>query len=511
MRLDSFQFAGVPLAIQMWLARPEPISEDGVQLLDKITAMIERRYNKDLKFLDLSALGNEAEFAVGGMFDTTARQTKFFLALMKVCDTHFATPEQKRETVVSVSLANNALPNVTPVTILSQTFPDVKNLDLSNNNLTDLQALQAWRWKFRSLEHLILAGNPIEAEVPSYQEEMTKWYPKLHTLNSTRVRSEEEIAAPSKSVIPIPILSPSFRDEASVGHNFVTEFFSTYDRDRNSLVKGYYDSESTFSLSVNVSAPRSQDSQTKAQNWEQYIKKSRNLTKITTLPARMARIYKGIEKIRDSWLTLPTTTHPNIVAEPEKWNIECHSIPGLPDPTGQSPSGVGGLMVMVHGEFKEFDVSTGNTTNHRSFDRTFVLGPGGGIGGVRVLNDVLVLRAYGGHDAWKPTDEDNNVSSVPSVPLKSLLPILRVPEGFGAAGPGKTAEQVQQEHMALELSKATGMTLQYSGMCLEQNAWNLDVAGNAFQQAKVCDCTAVITRRVMTDLKQANLPAEAFF
>lgn len=489
-RLNTFQFAGAPLSIAIWGGSVEPISENGIQLAERITTMLSRRYNAEHKLLDLSALGSDPDFAFSGMFDTHTRQTKFFLAIMQVCENMFTSTEQKREAVVSVTLANNGLPNVTPVTTLSQTFPDIKNLDLSNNNLKDLSAIEAWRRKFRFLDHLVLTGNPIEIEVPTYREEIVKWFPKLRTLNGTQIRSDEEAAATTKNLLPIPVLPASFQDEASIGETFVKHFFPAYDTDRAALASAYYDAESSFSLSVNVSAPRSTSTPAmKNPTWESYIKKSRNLTKITSLPARMARIAKGADHIRETWLTLPSTKHPDFLAQHEKWCIECYSLPGLPDPSKQSASGVGGLIVMVHGEFDEIDVSTGSTDIKRSFDRTFVLGPGGGVGGVRVINDVLVLRAYGGFEAWRP-------DGLPRQP--------QVPDNFGSLGPGKTDEQVQKELMALELSRLTRMTLQYSGLCLEQSAWDLMEAARAFEQAKVRASSVSISPESVANLGQGE-------
>lgn len=401
---------------------------------------------------------------------------------MKICDSIFTTAHAKEEAIVSVSLANNALTTIASVTTLSQTFPALKNLDLSNNKLKTLTALEGWRWKFRKLDQLLLTGNPIESVVPTYKDEIMKWYPTLTTLNTVRIRSLEDARAAVNGKLPIPVLGPSFRDEAAISETFVKQFFPAYDGDRTALVNGYYDAQSTFSISVNLSAPHAAEIKNhKLPGWEAYLRKSRNLTKITHTPSRMSRLYTGTESIRDGFTTLPITRHPDIMAEPQKWCIECHTIPGLPDPTGQSSSGVGGLMVMVHGEFTEIDVSTGQSTAMRSFDRTFVLGPGGGAGGIRVACDTLVLRQYGGYDAWQP--EEENPTSIPTAQAQHQI---SVPAGFALSGPGKTEEQVQKEVLAVELSKGTGMTLEYSGLCLEQCGWNLEGAAVSFEQAKVC-------------------------
>ena len=502
-RLNNFTFAGAVLAIE---ERPgnadkqnsnnmSEANPDTQDLVGKMKAMLNRRYNPELKLLDLTSLATDPEFSDTGTFSTNARESKFFPALMKVCDAIFSSAQQKREAVTSIRLANNALTSVASVTALSQTFPEIKNLDLSNNQLKDLRALEGWRWKFRHLDQLVLAGNPLETAVPTYTDDILKWYPTLRVLNTIQVRSEDDIKAAAKGKLPIPILTASFRDEASIGETFVKQFFPAFDTDRTALANGYYDVLSSFSLSVNPSAPRAPDDHQLSMFWESYIKKSRNLTKISRLPARVSRVFTGSENIRDLWLTLPGSRHPDLVSSPRQWCIECHSIPGLPDPTGQSKSGVGGLIVMVHGQFEEADVSTGKANMLRSFDRTFVLGPGGGIGGIRVVSDILVLRAYGGTSAWEPQGGEALPLPAPQPPIPKQA---QVPEGFGAAVPGKPEEQLQKELMALELSKGTGMTLEYSGMCLEQSGWNLEEAAKAFDLAKVWQCRKMSSEE-MTD------------
>lgn len=416
------------------------------------------------------------------MFSTTARESKLVPALMKVLDSSFTTAEEKAEAVLSVSLASNALTSITSVAALAQTLPALKNLDLSNNQLRNLDALKEWRWKFRDLDHLVLSGNPLETEVPSYKEDVLKWYPSLRVLNNEQVRSLDEIKDVSKNLTPIPIAAPRFLDEAGIGETFVKMFFPAYDSDRTALINAYYDMASTFTLSVNVSAPRDPETaEQKAPNWDNYIKRSRNLVKVTHLPTKMSRVYTGTEAIQQCWLTLPSTQHPNLT-EPEKWCIECNAIPGLPDPSGRSLGGVGGLIVTVHGEFFEMDVSTGSPTHRRSFDRTFVLGPGPGVGGVRIACDALVLRAWGGSQAWK-VEVPGFVWS--AAPQQRMYPI-EVPPGFGASAPGKTDEQVRNEVLVVELSTKTGMTLDYSGECLKQSGWTIKGALASFEQVKVC-------------------------
>jgi len=327
---------------------------------------------------------------------------------------------------------------------------------------------------------------------------MLKWYPKLRVLNNTPIRTAEEIAAQRKT--PIPVLGPSFHDESHIAENFVKAFFVGFDNDRNDLINGIYDANSTFSLNVNPLAPRALQRESTA-GWDQYIRRSRNLLKISHLSARMARSFVGAENIREIWSSLPKTKHPDMLANPKEWLIECHPIPGLPDPTGQSSTGVGGLLISVHGKFDEFEEPTGNKIHSRSFDRTFVLGPGGGIGGLRVINDMLCLRAFGGSQAWVPEVDQAAVESAipPTIPFSikpGIHPSNPLPgqpkrvhpqakNGFGMPAAGKAEDQVRKEQIVLETSFRTNMTLEFSEMALAGNNWDLDAALKNFEELKV--------------------------
>ena len=489
-KLQGFTFVGATLHIEQLTQSPaageaptEPLVSPGTDLtaseiMQKTKAMLGRRYNPDEKLLDLSALASDPEFVNTGTF-ASGRSSRFFQVIMKVCDDIFPTAAEKRDAVSSVILSNNSLTDITSVTTLAVTFRELKNLDLSNNQLKDLGSLKGWRWKFRHLDHLILTNNPIEIQAPEYKQDIIRWYPSLRILNGERVRSDEDAEAAIKGKLPLPVAVSNFQDDASIGENFIKQFFPAYDADRTALVNGFYDNDSTFSL--NVSTARAPNDAGGKVQWDMYFTKSRNLVKMTNLPSIMSRSYKGVDSIRELWLELPRTHHPDLMTEPQKWCIECHPLPGLPDLSGQSPGGVGGLLIMVHGEFTEPETNT-----IRSFSRTIVLGPGNGAGGLRVVNDLLSLRAYGGYAAWKPDEIASPVMTPAPTPLiQSQNPEVPIPEGWGSPGAGKSEEQVQKEQLAWELSKVTRMTLEYSVMCLEQSEWNLEMAARTFEGAKV--------------------------
>lgn len=475
-KLNNFTFAGSNLIItpcEPTTAQrgskedKKVVSQTALETKEKFRAILATRYDGNLKLLNLSALAQDAGLLQMGFGTFDGKTTsKLFPALMVVADQLFKSWQEKRDAIVSVSLANNGLSDLSVVTSLAQTFPDIKNLDLSSNNFKDLKSISSWRWKFRNLETLVLSSNPLETLVPDFNVEIMKWFPKLQSLNYVQVRTPEEIAATIEAVnTPIPISGPDFRDVSQVGENFVRQFVSLYDSDRGALLSSFYDAQSVHSLAVNMHAPRSREHTTPVPSWDAYTKHSRNLTKLTYAGPRLNRRYKGAQAIQAVWSELPATRHPDLAAEANKYMIECHPLPGLADPSGQNPGGVDGLIITMHGEFEEQNTSTDKAL--RSFSRTFVLGPGAPGGPpIRVVSDMMALRA------WTPL-------AMPSQPAPQPTPQP------SPAAPATTAEQQHKEALAGQLMEKTGMTMQYAVLCLEQTAWELPQAFEAFQQSKV--------------------------
>ena len=481
--MNGYGWAGTNVTIQKLDGSG---SEAGVSTEDTksmLRGVLERRYNFDNKFLDLSALGQDEELQRKNVFDKKSTMSKIFPALMKVLEVSFDTTTEKNAAITSVSLANNELVDLTMVTTLSPTLPKLQNLDLSNNQFEKLASLQNWKKRFYHLQHLILTGNPIEQNEPDYPAEIIKWYPNLQMLNHVQVRTEEEIAKKATVTdLPFPIRSALFKDEGGIAENFVRTFFTGFDTDRAALAAHYYDDNSDFSFSVNTQAPRdpAHTEHTEKQEWDQYIKNSRNLKKISQLPARQNRLFRGTKAVADAFAALPKSKHPDLLSEAQKWIIEAHIQPSVPDPSGQSPNGVDGFMITVHGEFDELDAG-GQAKKKRSFDRTFIIGPGGP-SGVRIVNDMLTVRAYGGSQAFEP-DRLDGWADVAQGGAASLDTVPQLPAGL-------TFEMAEQ--MVAELQKQTGMTVQYAKDCLEQVGWE-------FQKGL----------EVFTNVK-GNLPAEAF-
>lgn len=172
--------------------RENPSSNPAKALLGRF---IERRYLASEKLLNLSTIADDEEIAKAGMWNSVDTQTKFFPALMIVCNDHFTSAEQKRELVHSITLSGNNLPNLGVVRDLASTFPNLKNLDLSGNKFASIRDLKPWKNRFRQLEHLI-----IEIAEAGWEEELVSWFPKLRILNTTQVRPDT--TPPPAAAIP---------------------------------------------------------------------------------------------------------------------------------------------------------------------------------------------------------------------------------------------------------------------------------------------------------------------
>lgn len=472
LKVNNFSFAGTVLTItkseEGWPgARTEPaesstISDEAKQYRFQLQSVLERRYDITNKLLDLSALGQDPTLIQMGIFSSSSDTAeKVFKVFMVICQDLFKTPQQKRDAIESVSLSGNNIDSVDQVFGLAETFPDLKHLDLSNNQFSTLKQLNKWRGRFRHMETLLLTNNPILQAEPGHATEILEWFPKLQNLSNVIVRTPEQITAAEKAakVKEIPQNGTDFRDVAGLGESFLRQFFALYDSDRDQLLASFYDEFSTFTLCVVQDVPKEKD--IPVLPWAPYLDSSRNHQRITTDAARFQRYYRGL-KIQGVWSKLPRTQHPDLVANLDKYIIDCHPMKGLHDPANRKPGGEDGMIITMHGEFDELQAD--GRSGKRSFSRTFVLGPPlPGRGTMRVISDMLSLHAY---------------SPVPNVSGAAPNPVP-APTAVAQASP-----EEQKQMMLIELSKRTNMTAEYSKMCLDGAEWNFDRALAIFEEKK---------------------------
>ncbi|KAL8672578.1 MAG: hypothetical protein Q9168_002951 [Polycauliona sp. 1 TL-2023] len=480
------QFRNVIVSVQRADYRRSGNTEDGNTLQDlniegpkgdAFKAVLNDRYDAKNKLLQLDRLVDDARLQGTGTWDpsaTSPKRTDFFGQLMRLCkdESVFASRAIKAELVQRISLANNGLTNVGPVVELASAFPDtdfeislkLRALDLSNNRIADMRALEPFRGKFKQLEWLIISPNPVETNVAT----VLQWFPSVRTLDNAQVSVEPVTSTSTASNdLPFATAKDNFHDQGGIAESTIKELLLGTDSNRAGLVTKLYDEDSVFSLSFNSSAPRL--ATTQSAGWEPYVKQSRNLKKVTTLGPRIQRLAKGIAQIQEAFQLIPRTLHPNLVEEVSRYSFECTPIPGVPDPQNGSTCGVGGLKIDVHGSFDEIDNMTGIKNATRSFDRVFILGPGKGQQQLRIISDILILRAEGGHDAFNP-----QTTTLPDVPAGGA-PCVSVP----------AVSNTKRIAVAGEVSKATGLTIEWATNLLSESGWDFQTALENFKAARV--------------------------
>ncbi|KAK9458065.1 hypothetical protein V1511DRAFT_22326 [Dipodascopsis uninucleata] len=361
------------------------------------------RFNAANKLLDLQGMYTDPFLQQNGLFATPTTTSKMFPALMKI-----AAMEQQLRDVESVNLAANQLQDVAAVTTLAQTYPNLKNLSLANNMISQWRNLDPWRHKFRELRELILVGNPI-ASSNNYRSEIIRRFPSLKMLDGQVIeglnmpdpfrsggKAPNTFAANIKK-LPVATKQSFFETEEvqRIVMEFLGTFFNVYDSDRSQLMP-VYDNLSLFSISVNTNAPREQQPGHAVQNWSAYIPLSRNLTRITATNGRVNRLAVGQSQIMELLRKIPASKHD--LMSPEKFAIDAWTRRDL------RSEGDTGLFVIIHGEFEEAMVNPrpGMQPMKRSFDRSLLLLPDMSNGRILVVSDMLTVRPWAGTRAWIP-------------------------------------------------------------------------------------------------------------
>jgi nuclear RNA export factor len=476
LRLDGYTFAGVNLSIQQEgdgksHGTDTSTSAQGSNTSDvksKMLGMLASRYDFDKLLLDLSALGADPTMIDLKAFETKALAEKTFKALLRLVSMRFDTKDAKEAAIQAVSLANNGIIDVKEVFDLARDLPRLRRLDLSNNSLQDFSGLSKWRHEFRRLEELYLVGNPV-TNLPNYPKQIIEWFPSLQILDGQPVRTPEEAANALKEWFPqpIPALPSNLRDGGNnVASAFLSTFFPAYDSDRPGLLRQFYDDESVFSL---VAEPEKDSAP--------YQTFSRNLEKFGSRDSAIhQRLFTGVNLISELWSRLPPTHHPNLTEEP-LWKIDCHTFQNLADPLGMGSAA--GLIINVRSRFEELDPAT-QTTITRQFHRCFILGPSkpGAPHPFRVVSDQLVVMPL------QPLAAAPQVAPVAPTPVVQPVPApLQAPV---------LADDVRA-NLIMEVSRRTGMTAEYSELCLSGMAnWDLEMALRLFEE------------------KRGELPPEAF-
>uniref|UniRef100_A0A665XDZ3 Zgc:153681 n=1 Tax=Echeneis naucrates TaxID=173247 RepID=A0A665XDZ3_ECHNA len=307
------------------------------------------------------------------------------------------------------------------IRIIEENIPELACLNLSNNRIHKLDELSDLVTKVPNLKTLNLSHNELKSD---------RELDKVKGLKLVELWLNRNP------------LCQYFKDQASYirsdGHD-LPAYYSIYDSgDRQPLLDAYHDG-----ASLSLTTPYSTQNPSRSSLGE-YHKDSRNLKRIKDSTMRF-RLLKHTRLNVVAFLNeLPKTQH-DIASFTVDVNTYTNTL----------------LSFTVSGVFKEVAVDGKSRDSTMAFSRVLITVPAGG-SGLCIVNDQLFIR-------MATTEEIRRAFVAPApTPSSSPVPTLTAP----------------QQEMLTAFSQKSGMNLEWSQKCLQDNEWDFNRAAQIFTQLK---------------------------
>ncbi|KAM6143281.1 nuclear RNA export factor 2-like [Erethizon dorsatum] len=395
--------------------------------MEQLKLTMRKRYDVSQQALNLQRLRFDPDL-VGHKIDIILNRRNCMAAALQIIERNF--PE-----LLSLNLQNNKLYKLDGLSDIVEKAPQVKILNLSKNELKSIWELD--KVKGLKLEELWLRGNPFCSKFPdqsAYVSAIRDCFPKLLRLDG------QELCPPTVIDIHPPKLIKSCKESYKGSETlknlvlqFLQEYYLVYDcGDRQGLLSAYHN-EACFSLTIPLN-PEDLDTS----NLREYFKYSRNVKKLKEPHLRRQLLKYTKRDIVDSLCALPKTQHDCSTFVVDMW-LQTEMM----------------LCFSVSGVFKEIQGTSQGCVH--AFTRTFIATPGSSAC-LCIVNDHLFVR-----DA--SPDEIQSAFSMPvATPCSSSMSTL----------------SQERQRMVQAFSMQSGMKLEWSQKCLEDNEWNYTRAGQIF-------------------------------
>ncbi|XP_072887662.1 nuclear RNA export factor 1 [Hemitrygon akajei] len=402
-----------------------------VEEIEHIKQCMSKRYDGSQQALDLNSICSDPDL-VSHSIEVVLNRRNSMRTIVKIIEENI--PE-----LLSLNLGNNKLYRLDDLAELISKVPNLKILNLSRNELRserDLDKIKGFK-----LEELWLEGNPLCGnfrDQATYVSAVREKFPKLLRLDG------HELPPPISFDVETPTTLPSCKgsyfgtEEIKVlVTRFIQQYYSVYDStDRQGLLDAYHDT-ACCSLSIPFSPQNPARS-----SLGEYFKESRNVKKLKD-PTLRARLLKHTRLNVVAFLNeLPKTQH-DIASFVVDVSAQTNTL----------------LCFTIHGVFKEVDSKSRESV--RAFSRVFIAVPAGNAG-LCIVNDQLFIR--------NATTEEIRKAFVTPAPTPSSSPV-----------PTLTASQ---QEMLQAFSLQSGMNIEWSQKCLQDNEWDFNQAALIFTQLK---------------------------
>ncbi|XP_059787796.1 nuclear RNA export factor 1 isoform X1 [Balaenoptera ricei] len=399
--------------------------------VEQLKLIMSKRYDGSQQALDLKGLRSDPDL-VAQNIDVVLNRRSCMAATLRIIEENI--PE-----LLSLNLSNNKLYRLDDLSSIVQKAPNLKILNLSGNELKSERELD--KIKGLKLEELWLEGNTLcdtFRDQSTYISAVRERFPKLLRLDGHELPPPIAFDVEAPTVLP-PCKGSYFGTETlkNLVLHFLQQYYAIYDSgDRQRLLDAYHDG-ACCSLSIPFTPQNPARS-----NLAEYFKDSRNVKKLKD-PTLRFRLLKH--------------TRLNVVAFLNELPKTQHDVNSFVVDISAQTSTL--LCFSVNGVFKEVDGKSRDSL--RAFTRTFVAVPASN-SGLCIVNDELFVRNAG-------PDETRRAFAMPApTPSSSPVPTL----------------SPEQQEMLQAFSTQSGMNLEWSQKCLQDNNWDYTRSAQAFTHLK---------------------------
>ncbi|XP_060032351.1 nuclear RNA export factor 1 isoform X5 [Erinaceus europaeus] len=402
--------------------------------VEQLKLIMSKRYDGSQQALDLKGLRSDPDL-VAQNIDVVLNRRSCMAATLQIIEENI--PE-----LLSLNLSNNRLYRLDDMSSIVQKAPNLKILNLSGNELKSERELD--RIKGLKLEELWLDGNTLcdtFRDQSTYISAVRERFPKLLRLDGHELPPPIAFDIETPTTLP-PCKGSYFGTEAlkNLVLNFLQQYYAIYDSgDRQGLLEAYHDG-ACCSLSIPFTPQNPARS-----SLAEYFKDSRNVKKLKD-PTLRFRLLKH--------------TRLNVVAFLNELPKTQHDINSFVVDISAQTSTL--LCFSVGGVFKEVDGKSRDSL--RAFTRTFIAVPATS-SGLCIVNDELFVRNA------SPEEIQRAFAMPAPTPSSSPVPTL----------------SPEQQEMLQAFSTQSGMNLEWSQKCLQDNNWDYTRSAQAFTLLKAKD------------------------
>ncbi|XP_069677652.1 nuclear RNA export factor 1-like [Periplaneta americana] len=392
-----------------------PITELRLNMQDILIKVIEKRFDANKKHLNLSNYHKDTDL-YDIIFCPLSRQ--------RILQYVINTVRSALPFVKSINLSHNELNSLKAFQLGHS--PSLVRLDLRHNkiaHLIDLENLQSLK-----LQEVLLDQNPL---CDGYHDELA-YINDIRAVLPTIQKLDGVVLGPPG----LPRIKRNFLtkpENYNLADQFVRYYFTTYDGEDRSNLKGLYHINASFSLTSTYLPAQSTSNTARL---TEYTMESRNLLKLSDYSKNLKLLYHGPDDILATISKLPRSEH-----DPFSFTVDLV----------ESDYGV---VITVCGVFREPTMIKSPLI--RSFCRVFVL--------VKV-----------GHRQFQIINEMVHIKNATTKEVQTSFRRLQSMNPVGLT-------ESDREQMAEIFSKITEMNIRWSTKCLEESKWNITDALTVFTE-----------------------------